>query len=457
MNIRPKVIALVAGLFGALIVMEVGIQERGIMPSFSTLERADARTSMTRVDYALDRTLEGLESTASDWADWGELYQFMQNRNPGFLATYTTPVVMAPLKVNLLLLVDRDGRVVFSAARELGSDRKLSIDLAAQPALSADFPWRQDLTTGRTRRGLVSTNAGVMLLAAAPILDGSGKGSSLGLAILGRLLTAEQLREIGTQAQATVSMLQPAVALPDTDLREAGTLTQVFRPYVDVYERPVMTLRVDVPRNLTAQAQSAVAYSLAYLVAAAVAVLILSIMLLNRLVLAPIARVTRHAVAMGAGGDLTARLDVAGNDELSRLACEFDRMVERVAESRRKLVDQSFNAGYAELAKGIMHHLESTMALLGTHLSQLVVRLYRAPVVHVGAAARQLAQAPNAPGCTGLAQSIKDGCAEITAAVAAAQAHVAVMERQASIVSVTLAEQRDVANNGRPLQDMRLP
>ena len=120
MNIRPKVIALVAGLFGAMIAVEVVIQEHGIMPSFSSLEQADARTSMTRVAYALNRTLEALESTASDWSDWGELFQFMQNRNQAFLATYTTPVAMAPLKADMLLLVDRGGGVVFATARTPG-------------------------------------------------------------------------------------------------------------------------------------------------------------------------------------------------------------------------------------------------------------------------------------------------------------------------------------------------
>jgi len=32
-------------------------------------------------------------------------------------------------------------------------------------------------------------------------------------------------------------------------------------------------------------------------------------------------------------------------------------MVARVAESRTQLVDQSFQAGFAELAKGVLHNL----------------------------------------------------------------------------------------------------
>jgi signal transduction histidine kinase len=458
MNIRPKVMALVAGLFGAMIAVEVVIQEHGIMPSFSSLEKADARTSMTRVGYALNRTLEALESTASDWSDWGELFQFMQNRNQAFLATYTTPVAMAPLKADMLLLVDRGGGVVFATARRPGTELPLHIDLAEHSALPADFPWRRDLTTGRAMSGLIRTDQGVMMLAAAPILDGSGRGESLGLAILGRLLTAAQVHEIGTQAQATLTLRRPPDAGSSPALVESGTVTRVFQAFDDIYGRPVMTLAVDVPRSITVQANAAITYSLWYLVAAAIAVSFFLIFLLNRLVLEPIARVTRHAVAMGAGGDLTARLNFAGDDEIGRLAREFDRMVERVAESRRQLVDQAFNAGYAELAKGIMQHLESAMAAFGAHLSLLRGRLRDAPVADVAAAATELAGHPGeAQRRTDLAHFVQYGCEQIEAAVAEAHADVAVMERQASIVTATLAEQRASAGNEHVLEALRLP
>ena len=458
MNIRTKVMALVAGLFGALIAMEIVIQEHGILPSFSSLDQTDARTSMTRVGYALDRTLDGLESTASDWADWGELFHYMQNRNPEFLATYITPVAMAPLKVDMLLLIARDGTVELSAAGKLGSDNPLPIDVAEYRALPQDFPWRRDLTTSRSMHGLVRTDRGVMMLAAAPILDGSGKGESLGLAVLGRLLTAAQLREIGTEAQVMLAMQQGSSALASPDMVEVGTITQVFRSYDDIYGRPVMTLRVDVPRSLTLQAHAAVTYSLWYLVAAAVVVSIFLIILLNRLVLDPIARVTRHAVVVGAGGDLTVRLDFAGNDEIGRLAREFDRMVERVAESRRQLVDHAFHAGYAELARGIMHHLENAMKRLGEHLSLLSGRLRSMPLADVGAAAGELTNEPRDPQrYAELAQFVQSGTEKIETAVTEAHADVAVMERQVSIISAALAEQRAASNNEHVLEPVRLP
>ena len=53
-------------------------------------------------------------------------------------------------------------------------------------------------------------------------------------------------------------------------------------------------------------------YASLYLIGAAVTVLLLLVVALNRIVLKPLARVTRHAVAVGEGTDLTARLNIPG-------------------------------------------------------------------------------------------------------------------------------------------------
>ena len=116
-------------------------------------------------------------------------------------------------------------------------------------------------------------------------------------------------------------------------------------------------------------------YASVYLVGAAIAALLALLIVLNRVVLEPLARVTRHAVAMGEGSDLGARLNLQSRDEIGRLAREFDGMVARVEQSRHQLVDQSFHAGFAELAKGVLHNLGNAMTPLAVRVSKLGERL----------------------------------------------------------------------------------
>jgi sensor domain CHASE-containing protein len=426
------------------------------MPSFAELEREDAETSMKRIGYALDMTLEALESMAGDWGNWADAFQFVQSPNVAFVNLNVTPATMRQLRANALLIVDLNGGYLLSSARNFDTGEPLDLDLAARKALPDDFPWRKNLADGKPARGLVRTNRGVMMIAAAPVLDGSGGGRPLGMVIMGRLLTPAQVRMIGAQAQASLAILwDHPVAGPD-EIAETDTSTQVFKSFADVYGKPLTTFRVEVPRRITARGQGAVTYASLYLIGAAVTVLLLLVVALNRIVLKPLARVTRHAVATAT--DLPVRLNLPGEDEIALLAREFDRMVERLADSRRELVDQSFQAGFAELAKGVLHNLGNAMTPLGVRLSTLGDRLRNACAGDVELGLAELAKEGEASARRAdLEEFLRLACRELAACVKDAQGDVAVVQRQATIVQTALSELMRSTRNAHVVESVRLP
>jgi len=458
MNIRTKMISLLALLFTVLIALEIAVQKNVLMPSFAALEREDAETSMKRIRYALDTTLENLQVTASDWGNWADVYQFVQSPNQAFVSANITPVALKQLKVNVMLIVDLEGRYVSSNARSLVTGDTLDVDLASRNALPDDFPWRKNLGQGKPANGLLRTNRGVMMIAAAPVLDGSGSGRPLGMVIMGRLLTAPQVQMIGAQAQAGLAMLPERPSTGGEQIIETDTATQIIRPFADVYGRPLVSFRVEVPHRITARGQGAVTYASLYLIGAAVTVLLLLVVALNRIVLKPLARVTRHAVATATGQDLAVRLNIPGQDEIAKLAREFDRMVERLADSRRELVDQSFHAGFAELAKGVLHNLGNAMTPLGVRLSTLADRLRDAPADDVELAFAELAKEPEASARrTDLEEFLRLACRELAASVKDARSDLAVVQRQATIVQTALCELMRSTRNTHVVESVRLP
>jgi len=458
MNVRTKMISVLALLFAVLIVLDIGIQKLVLMPSFAELERDDARTSMRRIDNALNITLDNLEMNAADWGNWADAYKFVQGQNPEFVMTNITTAALKQLQVNTVMLVDLKGNVVVASSGDLDSGAPIDIDLSAGAQLPGNFPWRRNVAAGKPAKGLVRTNRGILMLVGAPILDGTGRGPWMGMVIMGRLLTPREVHQIGAQAQATVSMtadLRPGGA---DELIETDTATEVSRRFSDIYGSPLMTLHVQVPRKITQRGQSAVSYASAYLVVAGLAALILLVIVLNRVVLAPLARVTRHAVAIGEGTDLTARLNLPGRDEVAVLAGEFDRMVERVAESRRQLMDQSYQAGFAELAKGVLHNLGNAMTPLGVRLTKLGERLRDAPSADVELAAAELArEQAGSERYRDLQEFLRLGCLELGASLKDAQADVMVIQRQTTVVQTALCELMRSTRNEHVMESVRLP
>jgi two-component system, NtrC family, sensor kinase len=455
MNIRLKVVSLLALLFVVLIAIDIAVQRQVLMPSFAELERDDAAVSMRRIGYALDMALDGLELTAADWGNWADVYRYAQAPNAAFVRANITPTAMKQLQVNLLAIVDLQGDVVLSSAQDL-SGASMPLDLARLKALPANFPWRENLVSGKPAKGLIQTDRGVMMLVAAPVLDGSGGGEPMGLVIMGQLLTPERVSILGARAQAELALLQDGNT--GQHLTETDTVTRVERSFADLYGRPVMTLRVDVPRRITERGRAAVTYAGFYLIGAAIAVLIVLLIVLNRAVLEPLARVTRHAVAIGEGNDLTARLNWNSRDEVGRLAREFDRMVERVEETRREFVDQSFHAGFAELAKGVLHNLGNAMTPLGVRLAKLNERLKDAPVEDLQLAFEELkGAAPGSARHEDLSEFMRLGCRELAAGIGEARADVEVIQRQTTVVQTALGELMRSTRNDHVIESVRLP
>lgn len=457
MNIRSQVTLLIAGIFVILGLAAIMVGKLVLMPSFAQLERSEASTAMRRIDSVLDQTLSQVAVDSRDWGNWADTYRFVQGRDPDFAKTNITGAALRQVEVNALLIVDKEGNVLLSKDIDLTTGGPLGIDMIAQAALPADFPWRANFLYGRPARGLLRTNQGVLMLAAAPILDGNGGGPARGMVLMGRLLTPDVVQGIAAQAQADLTLLPPDPGAVSERIEESDTMTRVFRSFNDLYGRPVMGFRVDVPREVTLRGKTAVKVASTSLFAAAVLVLVILVVVLNRVILDPLALITRHAVAIGESTEPEAPLDLKRDDEMGVLAREFDRMVARVAESRMQLVDQSFQAGFAELARGVLHNLGNAMTPIGVRLASLGERLRQAPAEDAEQAVAELQGSDCEPDRRAdLEAFMRLACRELAATVRCAREDVAVMSRQTSAVQTTLAEQMRATRNEHVIEPVRL-
>jgi two-component system, NtrC family, sensor kinase len=457
-NIRSKIAVLLAALFTILGVAAFLVAQYVIMPSFAELERADARIAMRRINYALEERIGRLAVSALDWGNWSDTYQFATDRNPAYVTANLTSIGLHNIGVNVLLIVDLEGNVLHASEIDLESDRPLGLDLASRKVLPADFPWRAQIVAARPMQGLLRTNLGPLMLAAAPILDGNGHGPARGMVLQGRLLSAGVVRDIGKQAQAAVTLLSPSGDRSrEEQLVEGMRATRVYRLFDDIYGQPLVKLRVDVPRDVTQRGYAAARYGAAYLAGAALLVLGLLVAALNRLILSPLAIVTRHAVAVGKDQDLTTRLELRSEDEIGVLAREFDRMVMRVAESRARLIDQSFQAGVAELAKGVLHNLGNAMTPIGVRLASAINRLRHAPAEDARVAVEELRGGqPDAGRRADLEEFVRLACAELAQAVKSSREDLAVMQRLMGVVQSALTQQQGAARKEHIVEPVRL-
>jgi len=451
-NLSSKVVLLLCGLFAAYGAADYAVQRAVILPSFEALEADLARTDMERLTRAIDSDLAQFQAFGVDWGNWLEPYNFMVGKEPDFVANNLSKAGIESSRLELVAFVDADARFVWRQGYDPETRDELEYRMLAADRLASDHPFRDAIREGRPAKGIVMTEHGPAMLVAAPILDGAGHGPHRGSVLLGRLITPAVAARWAEQAQVKLQMstidpsgsssaVREAMRVPRIVRRESTN--EVYRSLPDIFGQPAVSLRVDVPRSVSAHGRDAVGYALLSLFAAGFIVLLVLIAALRRMVLAPVSRMTDYAVAIGEGDDLTLRMVARRPDELGVLAREFNGMVDKLADARRRLVDHSFEAGAAQAASGVLHNIGNAMTPIGVTVAGLQERLRGAPAGEVDMVLAELESGVSDPARKAdLEQFLRLASRELTRVIAACGADVEAVARQAQVIQGTLAQEQ---------------
>jgi sensor domain CHASE-containing protein len=465
-NLSSKVVLLLCGLFAAYGVADYTVQRAVILPSFESLEADLARTDMERVTRAIDGELTQLQTFCADWGNWLETYDFMAGDAPDFIENNMNKSTIESAGLELVAYLDPDARFVWRKGFDPVTHENLEFRMLDADSLATGHPFRDAIKHGQPAQGIVVTEHGPAMLVAAPILDGAGNGPHRGSVMLARLITPAVAARLAEQAQVRLQVSTLDTSASRTDATAAANsprivrreaTNEVYRNLADIFGQPAVTLRVDVPRSVSAQGRDAIGYALGSLFAAGAIVLLVMIVALRRLVLTPVSRMTQYAVAIGEGDDLTLRMAVSRPDELGVLAREFDRMVDKLADARRRIADQSFEAGAAQVASGVLHNIGNAMTPLGVTVVCLQERLQHVPAGEIEMVLAELEAGVSDPGRKAdLEQFLRLAVRELTRTIASSGEDVDCLARQAEVIQRTLAQEIRPAESGPMVESVRL-
>ena len=374
MSLRAKVLLFVIVVSLSFVGASWLVQRVIMLPEFARLEEREADADLQRVTEAVRRDLDFLARSANDYAAWDDTYQYVRTGSRQYESANLVAETYENLNLDLLAILRPDGSLVW------GRERTAEGRLAAAPDLT-------DLVGRRLRSilpvsqpnskhaGFLTTPRGTLLLGAAAITTTDRSGPVRGALIMARFLSDTVVSELGARtgiglALKRLDALSPADRQVLAHLPSPGDVWRddrdpgVLRSYTllrDLEGGAGLLLRADLPRVVTGRARQAAGWATRVSLAAGVLMSLVTWLVLTRMIVNPLSRVTRHAVRVGAEGQLHARLALEGRDEIAILGREFDQMVARLEEAQRKLVDVAHDAGRAEIAQDVLHNVGNVL------------------------------------------------------------------------------------------------
>jgi PAS domain S-box-containing protein len=356
MKLRRKTLSIVgiiiAGLTGVLYATSSSI----LLSSLIKAEEQEATQVVKGVLSVFSQTEDDFNSRFADWSAWDDAYTFVQNRNKEFIDSNLVPEGLANLRVNIAVFVNTSGKIVYGTGFNKEKLQLTPVPDALKQRISLNDPLLQHPNVESSLAGIMVLPSGPVLIASRPIVTTKSTGPIRGTVIFGRNLDRAGIDRISKITRLPLivhSVNEPQLPAEFQKVREKlsakkpifvrALSEESIAGYAllnDIYNQPALLLRVDIPREIYRQGQTSLLYLLVCVLLAGVGFIGCTLLLLEYLVLFRLSSLAKGVNRVSASKDLSVRLPVMGEDELSDLANNINGMLGAIAQAEREQIQE---------------------------------------------------------------------------------------------------------------------
>ena len=353
LSLRTKslIIIFITGL--GLILILYAASQSIFLKSAADLEKQDTSRNVERAVNALKDNISALESIVGDWAPWDDTYVFVEDLNDSYIENNLNAATLVNLGVNFILFANSSGELVYGKAIDLQNESEVPVPQSIAGYLSGHDRLIQHPDTESSISGIILVPEDPVLIASQPILTSANEGPIHGTLLMGRYLDTAEIDRLAETTQLSLATQRFDETQLSSDFEVArlslSDKTPVFVQPLnndtvagyallkDVYGKPVLMLRADIPRDIYQQGQDSLKYFLISLLGVGLIFGIVAVLLLSRLVLSPLSRLSAGVAGIAASGDPSARVVMTGSGELAKLSGYINNMLVAVDNSHKAL------------------------------------------------------------------------------------------------------------------------
>ncbi|MEM9586312.1 MAG: HAMP domain-containing sensor histidine kinase [Planctomycetota bacterium] len=348
-SLRSKLVLTIAAIFLVFVVVDDIVRRVVISPQFQRMEQADGVRDANRILAAIRSESSSLLTLVQQMAA-GEQDWDMPETSESALA---------------------QGQWLACAAID-DEDSTMATIVESQGTTPADLSdWLSQIATqpssDQTIDGLFLSTAdeSLQLFAATRV-----QADEHCLLVLGREMDDKVLAELGRRTQIDFELhptqLDDPLPLKISNLDQETLLVKV--PLRDFQSIPIAEIEILVPRLMSASLHEMHRVARHTFVIGCVAALLLLLLLIQRIVVAPILAMRDHTASIARDGLTAEPLDLDRADEIGELAIAFDDMVVQMRQARQRLAETSRAAGMSQVADTVIHNVGNVL----TNINSLI-------------------------------------------------------------------------------------
>ncbi|MBK9579995.1 MAG: hypothetical protein IPK50_17485 [Fibrobacterota bacterium] len=310
----------------AFLVMLTGwVGTNRLMEHFHHLERVQVARTQAQAEYSLDRRLENLRIHGQDWSQWDDVVAWIDGDAPDFPASNLNPSSLATLQLDGLFYWDTSFVRLAGLLTPQGGELETRADAIARKIGGRGEGWT----------GIVREGASLYFCTVQPVLPSDASGSPRGWLAMLQKVDRSIDSSMSLQMQIPTRLLSRADSVGISSWKDGDSGVLAWK--VPILEGDPATMEIRLDRPMMAMGRAASRQFMLQLLLGLGVVVILSLAILERFVLARIARLADSVDNIRRDSGEAFDLIDPRDDELGNLSRRIHEMVVASRLSRQKL------------------------------------------------------------------------------------------------------------------------
>jgi PAS domain S-box-containing protein len=354
MDLRKKTLLNLALAIIIITAITIVFSSVTILKNYEKLESDQVTGDVNLVVNEINTELSGLNLLADTWGTWDDACAFVKGEYPDFIEKNFPKNVYTTYDINALVFTNTRGDILYSQGYnyDTGELEPVPPDILKELA-SGQSPYRPP-NPGDGASGFLTTSKGPTFIASYPVKYSNFTGLPVGRVIIGKYIYSDEIEKYRLETVPSLKILpldSPLVTPGDRTLlaesgdssvlvrAEEGGVVAGYKVIEDVYGNNAVLVRIEKPRDIYHQGLHTVSSFILILLATGFLFGLLIFFLINKDILSRIREMDAEFGGIRSNGDISRRIKVTGDDELSRLGNGANLMLEQIEGTRQALME----------------------------------------------------------------------------------------------------------------------
>ncbi|TXH00540.1 MAG: PAS domain S-box protein [Candidatus Moraniibacteriota bacterium] len=234
MNLRIKVFLMVGSAFLVLFFVVYSVLSTVLLREFRDIEKQSVVENVRRAHDALQSKIDELGVKVSDWGQWDDTYEFVEDQNEEYLTANLQDSALALLNIQFVVITDAQGKILFKKEIGIETDEEVPFSPDFESYIETHRTLTQHTDSQSLHSGIVPLGEKTLAVVARAITSSDGTAPVHGTIIFAFTIDDQFQKKISDTTHLTTHLLSYREAESQSDFLEFDRDQETFGDVLEV-------------------------------------------------------------------------------------------------------------------------------------------------------------------------------------------------------------------------------